>query len=221
MVFAQGGDFAGCQMTPRARSQPGQADGPDPHAGQFGNGMPDSKQHAPHLTVTPFKNGEFYLGAAVVVVPGVLARRRLCWGDRYARTHRPDRDVFRAAREAVFQHHAPAQSSQGIGGRDAAHFRPVRFGDMVLGVRHLIQKVAVVCQKDQALAFLVQPPHRAQHGAGRQLHQVGDKTRGMHVTAGRNDPARLVQGDVIVFGRRADRPSIKHHFVHTRLDFRA
>ncbi len=135
--------------------------------------MPHCGQHAPHLPVAPFKDGQFDLRAAFVGGGRVFPRFRLSSRVGARGTHRPDCDAFRAARRAVFQHDAPAQPAQDVGRRHAAHFGPVRFGDMILGVGHLVQKVAVVGKKDQALAFRVQSPDRAQHGAGRQFHQIG------------------------------------------------
>ena len=155
MVLAQGGDFARREVTPGSRSQPGQPNRPNAHAGELGHGVADSRQHAAHLPVAPFKDGQLYLRAAVV---GRFFFRARAWTRRAGGNtgaHRPDGDVFCAAREAVFQHQARAQTPQGVRGRHAAHFRPVRFGDVVLGVRHLVQEVAVIGEKDQALAFLV------------------------------------------------------------------
>lgn len=162
VVLAQRGDFARREVTPRSRSQPGQPNRPNAHAGELGHRVPNCGEHAAHLPVAPFKDGQFYLRAAVVVRFFLCARirtRRAGTGTRRAGrdagAHRPDGDVFRAARKAVFQHQARAQTPQGICVRHAAHFRPVRLGNVVLGVRHLIQEVAVIGEKDQALAFLV------------------------------------------------------------------
>ncbi len=66
MVCAQGIHFALGEMTPCARGQPGQPDGPDAHAGQLGNRVADRGQHAAHLSVAPFKDRQFYLCPAVV-----------------------------------------------------------------------------------------------------------------------------------------------------------
>lgn len=155
MVLAQRGDFARREVTPRSRSQPGQPNRPNAHAGKLGNGVADSSQHAAHLPVAPFKDGQLYLRAAVVVRFFFCARTRTRRAGGGTGAHRPGSDVFCAAREAVFQHQARAQTPQGIRGRHAAHFRPVRLGNVVLGVRHLVQEVAVIGEKDQALAFLV------------------------------------------------------------------
>jgi len=221
LVCAKSGDFARRQVTPRARRESGQPDGPNAHAGQFGNGMPDRGQHAPHLPVASFKDGEFYLRPAVVVGRLVSARIWPRGGGSNTGAHRPHCDVLRAPREAVFQHEARAQTPEGIVRRNAAHFRPVRLGDMVLGVRHLVQKVAVVRQEDQAFAFLIQSPDRAEHGAGGQFHQIRNERGCMRIAAGRDHAARLVQGDIVVLGRRGDGTTVKQDLVHAGLDFRA
>lgn len=183
--------------------------------------MPDCGQHAAHLPVAPFKDRQLDLGAAVVVgfVRGRAAgpgRRR-----RHAGAHRPNCNIFRAPCRAVVEHDSSAQAAQGIGGRHAAHFGPVGLGHMVLGVRHLVQEVAVVGEKDQAFAFLVQPPDRAQHGARRQFHQIRDQVRGMHVAAGRNHAARLVERNIVMLGWRVNAAPFKRDPVHARLDFHA
>lgn len=144
VVCAQCGYLAGRQVTPCARRQPGQTDGPDTHAGQFGNGVTDSGQHAAHLPIAPFKDGQLYLRPAVVGRRRFFSTIRPPLGLGRNRAHRPDRDILRAARRAVFQHDARAQAPQGVVGWDAAHLRPVCLGDMVLGVRHLVKEVPVV-----------------------------------------------------------------------------
>ena len=57
-------------------------------------------------------------------------------------------DVLGRRGQAVFQIHAAPQFVQRGGVRDAAYIGAIRFGNMMLGVREFIQKIAVVGQKD-------------------------------------------------------------------------
>ncbi len=92
---------------------------------------------------------------------------------------------------------------------------------MVLGVRHLVKEVTIVREEDQPFAFSIQPPDRAQHGAAGQFDQVRNQHGGVRIAARRHDPARLVQRDIVVLGRRDNQPAIICNFVFSRLDLRA
>ena len=138
-------------MPPRTDRQPGQAHVADRNARQARDGVADGGEHPAHLPLAALKDGQFDFGL------------RLLFGVRFVTglDHPPDVDVFGGRGGAVVEHQALRQPRQGGLVRDAAHDGAVRLGDVVLRVGQMVQKVAVVGQKDQAVRVGVQPPDRA------------------------------------------------------------
>ena len=201
----QGEDFGGRQVPPGARRQPGQADRPDADAGQAGDGVADGGEHPAHLPVAALVDGQLDLSDAGPVYVLLAAQQA---------------DVFGRASQAVFQHDPFAETRQGVGIRNALHLDPVGLGDVVARVGQLEQEVAVVGQEDQALAVGVQAAHGPQHGIAADVNQFCHQPPGMRVGARRDDPAWLVQGEVVAPAGRAHDASVKLDSVRFRVYLR-
>ncbi len=168
--------------------------------------MPHGGQHPAHLPVAALVDGQLDLGAAAAL-PRLAGRT--CQAD-----------VFGGPSRAVFQMDAAPQAVQRVRGRDAPDRGAIGLGDVVARVGQLEQKVAVIRKKDQPLAVGVQPPDGAQHRLAADVHQLGHEFARMRVRPGRDDAARLVEGDVVAPERRTDGPAVEGHFVGLQIDFR-
>lgn len=128
--------------------------------------MADGGQHPAHLAIASFINGQLDLGHS---------------GAAHIFFAVQETDIFGGPGQAVIEHDAFPQTLQLLRRGDALHLHPIRLRHMVTRMRQLVQKVAVIGQKDQALAVGVQTPHRAQHRLAPNVYKFGHKTTGMGI----------------------------------------
>ncbi len=154
--------------------------------------------HPAHLPVAAFINREFQCGPARAV--GILFAAQ--------QAH-----ILSRPGQAVIQHDSLAEPLQRLGIGHALHLHAVGLRDVVAGVGHLEQEIAVVGHKNQPVAVGVQPPHRAQHGLAADVHQIRHQPSGVRVRARRDHAFGLVQGQIIAPRRLPDELPIKLHLI--------
>ena len=212
LVGGQCGDFAGSQVPPSTRRQAGKADITNTDSGQLADRVAKGGEHPAHLTVAAFKNCQLDLrlpgpiGSIAFAVTLVTP----------AKAH-----ILGGLSRTVFQVDATAQNIQRLLCGNAAHFRPVRFRDMVTRVCQAIQKLAIVGEKNQAFRIDIQPPDRAQHRLIAQIHEVRDEAGGVGVLQRRHHSARLIQRDIVPLARNLYWPTVESDPVDIQVHFRA
>lgn len=142
-------------MPPCARRQSGEAHGSDTDAHQLGHRMTERGHHAAYLTVAALVNGQLHFPLPRAAFALLAAHQA---------------HILGGPGQAVVQHDAATQAPERVFIGDSRHRNAVGFRDMVTGMSHLKQEVAVVGQEDQAFTVGIQAPNRTQKRVAADVH---------------------------------------------------
>ncbi len=185
-------------MPPGTRRQASETHCADAYTGQAGDGVTDGSEHPAHLPITAFVNRQFEFGdtraAGILFTPNQA-------------------DILGRTRHAVFEHDAFTNSLQVGGIRNALHRDTVSLWNMVARMREFEQKIAVISEKDQPFAVGIKPPNRAQHRLPADVYQFRHQPPGMRIGTRRDNPARLIQSNIISLRRCLNAAAIEHDLI--------
>ena len=148
--------------------------------------------HAPHLPVLPLVDRDLYI------------RRSACGKG----LHQPH--PLRRRRDTVVQFHPLGQSLERLPGRCPGDRREIGFRNVKARMGEVMDKGAVVREKEQPLTLGVEPTHRAQQWLAGKVHKRRDRSRCVGIGECGRNTARLVQRDIVpASGDSRNRPAVE------------
>lgn len=191
-------------MTPRSRRNRAGSDASDPGPDQAQDVVADRGKHAAHLAVSTFVDDKLDIRG---VVSWKIADEMDALGRRGL---------------AVLEHYPGRELSERLVIGPPADRRQIGLGDVVARMGHVVEKITVVGQKQQAFGLDIEPAHRPQHRAVRQIDQFGHDVHGVWIGERAGVAARLVEGDVLApLGHGGNRAAVDRDFVDARFGLRA